>query len=75
MRLGETKAACIPGQTPGKRQLLRGTHLGAWQSLSRKLSITTWKSEKKKKKKKITNQCLVLRVQYKQAIVEVLEIS
>ena len=72
MRLGETKAACIPGQTPGKRQLLRGTHLGAWQSLSRKLSITTWKSEKKKK---ITNQCLVLRVQYKQAIVEVLEIS
>ena len=50
MRLGETKAACIPGQTPGKRQLLRGTHLGAWQSLSRKLSITTWKSEKKKKK-------------------------
>lgn len=48
MRLGETKAACIPGQTPGKRQLLRETHLGAWQSLSGKLSITTWKSHRKK---------------------------
>lgn len=50
MRLGEAKAARIPGQTPGKRQLLRGTHLGAWQSLSGKLSITTWKLGKKKKR-------------------------
>ena len=45
------------------------------EEFSGKLSITTWKLEKKKKKKKITNKCWVLRVQYKQAIVEALEMS
>ena len=43
------------------------------EEFSGKLSITIWKSEKKKKK--ITNQWWVLRVQYKQAIVEALEMS